>query len=430
VLGSRLARRIVLPVLILICVLFALLAASALWIADRRVEQELVDTADRVAATLDGLRVAPEHRRAILPALGGLVGTEVVVGGDATNPDWTPAELEDLAPGAVRMGERDYRVLERRSARGPDRYLVLFDSERVTQRRRDVIGPVAVAGACGLLLAALIGLFVARTIARPVKRLADRTQRFAEGEDPAAPARPGPGEIGELEDTFLRMVHAVREGEARLRESERFAALGRVVGGVAHELRNPLTAIRMAVETATGEDAAGRLEARNVAVAEIERLDRTLRGMLDYVRPREPALEEVDVRALVADVATLLRPQCDHLRVTLDVEVHDDAGSVRADPDRLKQALVNLVLNGAQAQPHGGAVRLRGARGLLAVEDDGPGFPEEISENPFLPFVTTREGGIGLGLAVVRQVADEHGAKLGFETGPGGTVFTLRFATA
>jgi signal transduction histidine kinase len=152
--------------------------------------------------------------------------------------------------------------------------------------------------------------------------------------------------------------------------------------------------------------------------------------MLDYVRPREPVLEEVDVGALVADVATLLRPQCDHLRVALNVEVSKDAGRLRADRDRLKQALVNLVLNGAQAQPHGGAVRLRASRGLLAVEDDGPGIATEIRESLFQPFVTTREGGIGLGLAVVRQVADEHGAELGFETGPEGTVFTLRFPPA
>jgi signal transduction histidine kinase len=106
----------------------------------------------------------------------------------------------------------------------------------------------------------------------------------------------------------------------------------------------------------------------------------------------------------------------------------------RADEDRVKQALLNLVLNGAQAQPMGGVVRLRAreAEGaskavMLEVEDEGSGIPAEVRANLLQPFVTTKAGGIGLGLAVVAQVAEEHGATLDFRTGPQGTTFTLRF---
>jgi signal transduction histidine kinase len=223
-------------------------------------------------------------------------------------------------------------------------------------------------------------------------------------------------------------VGAIREGEKRLRESERLAALGRLAGGIAHELRNPLTAIRMAVETASvGGDTEGRLEARRIALAEIERLDRTLRELLDFVRPREPRLAEVNIRALFTDVLALLRPQCDHLKVRLEMEAPDDL-TVRADPDRLKQAVLNLVLNGAQAQPRGGVVRLRAGADGIEVEDQGPGIREEIKDSLLQPFVTTKAAGIGLGLAVVAQVAEEHGAELDFRTGADGTTFRLRFS--
>ena len=93
--------------------------------------------------------------------------------------------------------------------------------------------------------------------------------------------------------------------------------------------------------------------------------------------------------------------------------------------DRLKQALLNLVLNAAQAQPRGGRVSLRARGAVLEVEDEGGGIPAEIRESMLQPFVTTKEAGIGLGLAVVQQVVDEHEAKLEFQTGPGGTTFTL-----
>ena len=287
-------------------------------------------------------------------------------------------------------------------------------------RRGAALQPVLWTGAAGLLVAVILGLFIARAIARPVKELAAEARQFAEGDQDIAVGQGGPGEIGELQQAFARMLAVIKTSETKLRESERFAALGRLAGGIAHELRNPLTAIRMAVETATGGDDA----AKKIAVSEIERLDRTLREMLDYVRPRKPTRVDVPLRELFSEIADLLTPQCEHLKVQLDVDTATDA-TVNADKDRLKQALLNLVLNAAQAQPYGGAVRLRATPVGIEVSDDGPGISDDVRESLLQPFVTTKEAGIGLGLAVVKQVADEHEAELEFRTGADGTTFTI-----
>jgi len=422
-LGSRLARRIVVPLLLLILALFALLAFAAVRVAERSVARELEDEADRIAATLAELPVTPEHRPEIFGALARLVGTELVVEGYASRPEWPEAQVARVSAGSAELGGRGYRVLARRFGSRGETCFVLFDEERIAQRRRDALVPVAVAGAVGLLVALVLGLVVARAIARPVKGLADRVAEFGAGRDVAVGER-GPGEIGELQDAFARMTREIREGERKLRESERLAALGRLAGGIAHELRNPLTAIRMAIETSTTADGEARAEARRVALAEIDRLDRTLRELLDFVRPRKPKREEIDADVLLGEVAELLRPQCEHLSVRLDV---DGNGKLEGDRDRLKQALINLVLNAAQAQPKGGVVRLRARSGVVEVEDEGPGIDPEIREMLFQPFVTTKAAGIGIGLAVVKQVADEHGARLEFDTGLGGTTFRMRF---
>ncbi|MGQ0615335.1 MAG: ATP-binding protein [Planctomycetaceae bacterium] len=427
---SRLARRIVFAVLLLVAGLFLALGLVAVRVADARVETELDAAADRVARELEGLQIPAQHRPAILASLAALVRAEIAVTGggarSATVPAWSAGELAALRAGRVRLQGVEYRVKERALERRPERCFLLTREQVVRDRRDDVLVPIIATGALGLLIAAGTGLWVARSIAAPVRALAATAQRVADGTFAGDLARRGPGEIGDLEEAFGRMLRSLRDQEARLRESERFAALGRITGGIAHELRNPLTAVRIAVETSLSEDAAGRAEAREMALAEIDRLDRTLKEMLDYVRPRQPRLERVEVDRLLHECARLLQRQCDHLRVRIEVEAPEGI-ALTGDPDRLKQAVLNLLLNAIQAQPGGGVVRLCARDREIEVRDCGPGIPEEVRDKIFEPFVTTKAAGIGLGLAVVKQVADEHGAQVSFTTGSEGTSLLLRF---
>jgi len=406
--GSKLAGRIVLPLLALVGVLFAILAAVAVQVADDRVEEELNGAADRIARALDQIPAGARTDKTWVNSAGWTHGFEGV---------WSDQQ---------KINGTTYRW-KRREGRSDTEYLIFTPEEQLTRRRHDALVPVLTTGAIGLAIAALLGIFVARMIAKPVRALSETAGRYARGEETGPLPTHGPGEIGDLEDSFRKMLAAIKESEEKLRESERFAALGRLAGGIAHELRNPLTAIRMAVETGFGGGATPPEEARDIALSEIDRLDRTLTELLEFVRPRKPIPQTIDLARFLDECAALLRAQCEHLGVSLDV---DASGTVSADPDRLKQAILNLVLNGAQAQPRGGAVRMIGRQDEVSVADDGGGIDDEVRDRLYQPFVTTKSAGIGLGLAVVKKVADEHGAELDFESGKNGTTFRLKFPLA
>jgi signal transduction histidine kinase len=400
---SRLARRLVLPLLLLIGVLFGLLAITGVAQAERRVEAELSSEADRIAATMDEMSVSASQRGAILLAMSRLLDVELVLGATATGPSLDHADTAK------------YRRIER-SVRGSTETLtILVPNARIAARRSGFLGPVLSTAALGFAFVLLFGLALSKMIVRPVKRLADRVRAFGEGE-PAGEIRPrAVGELGDLEEAFVRMAGTVRE-------TERLAALGRFAGGIAHELRNPLTAIRMAVETG-GDDA------RGIALSEIDRLDRTLTELLDFVRPRPLDRTPIPVESLLDEVAKLLGPQCEHLRVRLDV-LPEPSAVIHADRDRVRQSLLNLVLNAAQAQPSGGVVRVTAGNEWVSVSDEGGGVPDDVRDSIFEPFVTTRTAGIGLGLAVVKRIADEHGAQIKLDSSPAGTTFKIDFGDA
>lgn len=224
-----------------------------------------------------------------------------------------------------------------------------------------------------------------------------------------------------------RLVQALNASGDRLSDArrraagaERLAAVGRLVAGVAHEVRNPVAAMRLKAENAL---AAGDEQRRSAALVfildQIARLDRLLRDLLTMSQPREPKAEAVDLARFIAGIVAAFSDRAAASQVSLidRLDPGARAGSPPTfDAGEIGRIVENLVGNALRHTPAGGSVELaaasRGENLVIAVRDDGPGVPAEIRERVFEPFVTGHPEGTGLGLAIAREIAGAHGAVL------------------
>ena len=230
------------------------------------------------------------------------------------------------------------------------------------------------------------------------------------------------------------LTDRVAQDERQIHQ-ERLAVLGEVAAVMAHELNNPLAAIRMYDQMLRAELPPGSPLLENVDVIErnAATCSRAVRELLDYATNATPEVGAVDVRAMLEDVTAFLRPLRARARVELELDLPEGPLEVSGDELQLRQVFVNLVMNAIQALEGGGRVVLRarasGSDVRVDVEDDGPGIPPEAREQIFRPFFTTKERGegTGLGLPTARRIAEMHGGGLELvESQPGHTVFRAR----
>ena len=218
------------------------------------------------------------------------------------------------------------------------------------------------------------------------------------------------------------------ETRALVERQEKLASLGVLAAGVAHEIRNPLTAVKARLYTQQKRLPPGSPEAEDALVInkEINRLERIVRDVLQFARPAEPNRMRVSVRAMLEEVRELLGPPLEKQGIQLLLET-SVATEVLADLQQIKQVLINLVQNAADSIGHTGTItlrarlgsnRLQGAAGavVLEVEDTGKGIPPEVQKRLFDPFFTTKESGTGLGLAIAARIVEKHGGVLEFQT--------------
>jgi signal transduction histidine kinase len=231
----------------------------------------------------------------------------------------------------------------------------------------------------------------------------------------------------------LSASHSVIEHQSKL------AHLGQLLASLAHEIRNPLTAINARLYTLQKSVAEGTPEHKDALVirSEINRLDHIVKDYLKLTRPADPRFAPLKAEDIYQELHDLLEPDLSQQGVELKI---GDATSVpfRADPQQIKQVLINLIQNAAEAIGHEGtitlsarrdSVRLQGQHDssvILEVGDTGPGIPRDVQEKLFDPFFSTKENGTGLGLAISAQIVEKHGGAIEFDTEPGhGTTFRL-----
>lgn len=288
----------------------------------------------------------------------------------------------------------------------------------------------------GLILAFGLSVGLSRGVTRPVDRLITETVRLGSGDldHPVIPDRED--EIGELAEAFELMRVSLKEARDKLIRAERLAGLGRAASAIVHDFSGPLTTINFHTHALASEGIPA--EGRDAEVAgiqdEVARLTAMMREILEFAHGDEHVdMTEGAVHDLLSQVADGTRPTLAERDIVLEV-VHGYDGMWVLDFPRTTRILENLVRNAAAAIGTGGAIRLESLRregGLrLAVEDDGPGIPEELRETVFNPWVTYgKKGGTGLGLAIARSFAETQGGTIRFETSEMGTAFLLDFPT-
>jgi len=241
------------------------------------------------------------------------------------------------------------------------------------------------------------------------------------------------------------MVHDIRRLDEQRRQSERevmrgdqLAMVGQLAAGVAHELRNPLTSVKMLVQSGRRDGGLENLATDDLAIIEheIRRMEKILQQFLDFARPARPTRRPLNLALIASSAAALVEARARKQGVELVLRTPQGALVVEADADQLQQLVLNLVLNALDIMPAGGKLTIEldspGSRRVeLHVSDTGPGIASGLLPQLFDPFISTKETGIGLGLAVSHRIATDHGGELMAENLPaGGARFTLSLPAA
>jgi signal transduction histidine kinase len=271
---------------------------------------------------------------------------------------------------------------------------------------------------------------------RPLRLLAERLPHIEHDPGGALPGAERQDEIGQLARAYLATRAQLADERTRREQAERLALLGRMATGLAHEIRNPLAAIRMHAQLIgsahNGDLASTAHESLPVLLGEASKIEGLVQQWMFLARPQPPQTAPADLGEIVASVVRTLTPQAEHARVRLANEV--PAGlRARVDASRLAQAIGNVTLNAIQAMPGGGAVIIRGEEDgavRLVFHDSGPGFSEPALAHHADLFFSEKEGGMGIGMSVTAEILKAHHGRLLVTNAPeGGAVVTLELPT-
>jgi len=233
----------------------------------------------------------------------------------------------------------------------------------------------------------------------------------------------------------MRDAESVRRIEDEIELSRRLSAIGRLTSGVAHEVKNPINAIVVHLEVLRQklrEVDPDTQRHMDVIGSEIQRLDRVVQLLVDFTRPVELRLDEVDLRKVLEDVIALVTPEAGQHGVAVIRELPAESLHVTVDADLVKHALLNVVKNGIQAMPAGGTLTIAAARqngsAVVEIQDQGTGIPVSVQDKIFNLYFTTKESGSGIGLPMAYRIMQLHHGSVEFESAENaGTTFRLRF---
>jgi len=288
----------------------------------------------------------------------------------------------------------------------------------------------------GVLLIGLgVAVLLADRMGRPLRELTRATQEITRGGSSPAPVPVrSRDEIGQLAEAFNAMASELKRAQDDLVTAEKFAFVGEIAAGVAHEVRTPLGILRTSaqiLERSLSTDPSQNAELVGMIISEVDRIDRVVAGFLEIARPRELLIEPTPLDTILRRALDFVDVQARQKAIAVRRALGTAQPPARCDPVQIYQVALNLIVNALQVVPPGGEICVRTLppqhrRVSFEVTDSGPGIPPEMQERIFTPFFTMREGGTGLGLALVQRIVQAHQGAVTVESAVGrGTTFRV-----
>ncbi len=380
---------------------------------------------------------------------GDTVASSFALSDDSIDwPTTTPAaeHATEVSLGSVlKLNDNKYfhsslELADRRGGLSPQVLHILFPQDEFNTAWRAMFLPPLLIGLAAIIAVILTTGLVAARINRVLQRLGRDVHRLAEGDFSAVEVPSVDDETKDLAVAVNQTATRLAEYEAETRRTEQMRTLAILGSGLAHEMRNAATGCRMAVdlhsEVCSGSTADD--DSMEMARHQLSLMERRLQKFLQLGKQSVDGAEvDLDLAELVGELVALVRPSAKHAGVALDWQVLADDTTVHADAEQLSQAVMNLLLNAVDAAAHqsavkGGSARVRVALDtsdgflVLTVADSGEGPPEKLADTLFEPFVSDKPEGVGLGLAVARQVAKNSGGLLEWSRSADETQFVLR----
>ena len=428
----RIRTKIILPFVLLFSVIIFGMLALTIFLFDRKYDQQFSAETQQWLETIQHTQYVEEPEK-----VKQAYHCEVIVfGGDDTLTGATLADLPDLewsalgkhfalsqvrtklsqqdtpVIGNVHLAGRPYKVVYAKQSLNLI-YCLMRPMDRVAQAKQQTLQITAVIAFIGLLFVVLISTLIGRNLTRPIDDLVRFTHRVASGDLERQCDITGGDEVGQLTAAFNQMTQDLKQSRQERLKAERLTTAGQLSAAFAHEIHNPLSSIKMLTQMMAGKMAESTAKQSLTRVlAEIERIEVIVSGLMDFARPTELNRINADLNIIAESVLKLMEINLKHHQIS--IVTHFDAGlpHIRVDTDKMKQILMNLILNAIQSMPEGGKLTVT-TQGLndqiqLQVADTGIGIPIETIDRIFDPFFTTKPTGTGLGLSTSKRLVEQH----------------------
>ena len=334
----------------------------------------------------------------------------------------------------VIVGGKPYKVSYYHQEPHGRLYCLMRPMDKIAAAKRQAVFWMLGIAAVVILLVALISHLIGRNLANPIKDLVQFTRQVAGGDLEQQCAVKTHDEIGDLAIAFNQMTQDLRDLRNEVIQSERLATAGKMATSFAHEIRNPLSSMRMFAQMLKQKRALSesrREQSMQCILEEIERIDVIVKGLMDFARPAMLELAHHPPNAVLQEVLDLMEANLNHHQILLIKKFHPDLPHCLFDRDKLKQAFMNIVLNAIEAMPEGGTLEVQTTHDFegskqteskssgpvrIDVIDTGVGIPSDELERLFEPFITTKPQGTGLGLANAKRVLEQHGGEIWIES--------------